>query len=152
MKNTLVWNCCSSCCRTAQALHNTKIEFPGISSRPQFYPIDIPSGKLRISSAFQTGILQPVPMNVPPLKTKWAVICPPRCCEPEPIPHLGWLVMDGVDGWVALWLMPSRAALPKWGRNTWTALKSATAALLLPHRQNVTCGLDAQFVCSRWLL
>lgn len=75
MKNTLVWKCCFFCCHTVHALYNREIWFPGIYSKPQFYPADIPWGKLRISSAFQTEFCGQFPWTCP-LKTKWALVCP----------------------------------------------------------------------------
>lgn len=49
---------------------------PRIFFQLQFHPADIPSGKLRISSAFQTGIPQSVPMNVHPLPSQINSVLP----------------------------------------------------------------------------
>lgn len=53
---------------TGQALYNTELQPPRIFFKLQLHPTDIPSGKLRISAAFQKGIPQSVRMNVPPPK------------------------------------------------------------------------------------
>ena len=120
-----------SCCRTGRALYDTELQPPRIFFKLQFHPADIPSGKLRISSAFQTGIPQSVRMNVSPPKPNQLCFAHCPTMGPKPVPsvrlvvsrskRMKWIVEHHSDS------CPWVPRCQKWGRNTWTALNAATS-------------------------
>lgn len=75
-----------SCCRTGRALYDTELQPPRIFFKLRLHPADIPSGKLRIISAFQTGIPQSVRMNVSPPKPNQLCFAHCPAMGPKPVP------------------------------------------------------------------